>query len=376
MKRFMSGIDSSLSPSPFIGPDDQGFCRSRVDRGELFGPFGGVLHAIEVPKGPSFKGRMGYSRPLQDNGGGKRVMTNPPTFENFAAVDVQVQETRIFLRRFGAGPAVLLLHGFPQTHLMWRSVAPLLAQRFTVVCADLRGYGRSGCPASAADHAPYAKRAMASDMVSVMEQLGFPRFSLAGHDRGARVAYRLALDYPRQVQHLAVLDIVPTADTWELADKRLATAFWPWSLLAQPEPLPERLLSAAPDAVIDDALGGWGSPANAFGPEVRAAYIEALRDPARVHAICEEYRAAATIDHEHDLEDRRAGRRIACPVLVLWSARGPLGTWYAERGGPLALWRAWANDVRGGPLDAGHFFPEEIPERTVEELSRFFATSA
>jgi haloacetate dehalogenase len=268
-----------------------------------------------------------------------------------------------------------LLHGFPQTHLMWRSVAPLLARRFTVVCADLRGYGRSGCPASAPDHAPYAKRAMASDMVSVMEKLGFPRFSLAGHDRGARVAYRLALDYPRQVERLAVLDVVPTADTWELANKRLATAFWPWSLLAQPEPLPERLLSAAPDAVIDDALGGWGSPANAFGPEVRAAYVAALGDPAHVHAICEEYRAAATLDHEHDLQDRRAGRGIACPVLVLWSGRGPLGSWYAERGGPLALWRAWANDVRGGPLDAGHFFPEEVPERTAQELSGFFATS-
>ena len=302
-------------------------------------------------------------------------MTNPTTFENFAALHVQVQETRIFLRRFGAGPAVLLLHGFPQTHLMWRSVAPLLARRFTVVCADLRGYGRSGCPASAPDHAPYAKRAMASDMVSVMEKLGFPRFSLAGHDRGARVAYRLALDYPRQVERLAVLDVVPTADTWELADKRLATAFWPWSLLAQPEPLPERLLSAAPDAVIDDALGGWGSPANAFGPEVRAAYVAALRDPAHVHAICEEYRAAATLDHEHDLQDRRAGRGIACPVLVLWSGRGPLGSWYVERGGPLALWRSWANDVRDGPLDAGHFFPEEMPERTAQELSGFFATS-
>jgi haloacetate dehalogenase len=319
---------------------------------------------------------MGYSRHLQNNERGKRVMTNPTTFENFAALDVQAQETRIFLRRFGVGSPVLLLHGFPQTHLMWRAVAPLLARRFTVICADLRGYGRSGCPASAADHAPYAKRAMARDMVCVMEKLGFPRFSVAGHDRGARVAYRLALDHPRQVERLAVLDIVPTADTWELADKRLATAFWPWSLLAQPEPLPERLLSAAPDSVIDDALGGWGSPANAFGSDVRAAYIEALRDPARVHAICEEYRAAATLDHEHDLEDRCAGRRIACPVLVLWSGRGPLGTWYEAHGGPLALWRAWANDVRGAPLGAGHFFPEEIPERTAEELNGFFATSS
>jgi haloacetate dehalogenase len=245
-----------------------------------------------------------------------------------------------------------------------------------VICADLRGYGKSGCPASAPDHAPYAKRAMARDMVSVMEKLGFARFAVAGHDRGGRVAYRLALDHPERVERLAVLDILPTADTWERADKRLATAFWPWSLLAQPEPLPERLVSAAPDAVVDAALGGWGSPAHAFGPEVRAAYVEALREPARVHAICEEYRAAATLDHEHDLEDRRAGRRIACPVLVLWSGRGPLGTWYAEVGGPLALWQAWTTNVRGSPLDAGHFFPEEIPERTAEEMSGFFAMAS
>jgi len=303
-------------------------------------------------------------------------MTSAFTFEDFEAIEVQAEETTIFLRRFGSGSAVLLLHGFPQTHVMWRSVAPLLARHFAVICADLRGYGRSGCPASRSDHSPYAKRAMANDMVSVMAQLGFPRFSMAGHDRGGRVAYRLALDHPQHVERLAVLDIVPTADTWERADKTLATAFWPWSLLAQPEPLPERLISAAPDAVVDHALGGWGSPANAFGAEVRAAYIDALRDRARVHAICEEYRAAATLDHEHDLADRRAGRCIACPVLVLWSGRGPLGTWYAEVGGPLALWRAWANDVRGGGLDAGHFFPEEMPERTAEELSAFFAATS
>jgi haloacetate dehalogenase len=303
-------------------------------------------------------------------------MTSAVTFEDFEAIEVQAEETTIFLRRFGSGSAVLLLHGFPQTHVMWRSVAPLLARHFAVICADLRGYGRSGCPASRSDHSPYAKRAMANDMVSVMAQLGFPRFSMAGHDRGGRVAYRLALDHPQRVERLAVLDIVPTADTWERADKTLATAIWPWSLLAQPEPLPERLISAAPDAVVDHALGGWGSPANAFGAEVRAAYIDALRDRARVHAICEEYRAAATLDHEHDLADRRAGRCIACPVLVLWSGRGPLGTWYAKVGGPLALWRAWANDVRGGGLDAGHFFPEEMPERTAEELSAFFAATS
>jgi pimeloyl-ACP methyl ester carboxylesterase len=166
------------------------------------------------------------------------MMMSPTKLEDFEAIQLQAEETGIFLRRFGSGPAVLLLHGFPQTHLMWRAVAPLLARRFTVICADLRGYGRSGCPASRPDHATYAKRAMANDMVSVMGKLGFPRFSIAGHDRGGRVAYRLALDHPDQVEHLAVLDILPTADTWERADKKLATAFWPWSLLAQPSHFP------------------------------------------------------------------------------------------------------------------------------------------
>src|SRR5229473_3031762 len=184
--------------------------------------------------------------------------------DDFETAEVQTGETSIFVRRSGSGSPILLLHGFPQTHLMWRDVAPLLARHFTVVCADLRGYGRSGCPASTTDHAPYAKRAMARDMVAVMEQLGFPRFSIAGHDRGGRVAYRLALDHPERVERLAVLDILPVADVWDRANKALAVGYWPWSLLAQPEPLPERLLSAAPDAVVDSALRGWGSSAQAF----------------------------------------------------------------------------------------------------------------
>ena len=280
-------------------------------------------------------------------------------FPGFEALHVETGETSIYLRRAGAGPAVLLLHGFPETHLMWCDVAPLLARDFTVVCADLRGYGRSGCPPSSPDHAPYTKRALARDMVAVMEKLGFASFAVAGHDRGGRVAYRLALDHPERVQRLAVLDVMTIADAWEHADKRLATGYWPWSLLAQDAPLPEALVSAAPDAVVDSALQGWGSVATAFSAEVRAAYIDALREPEHVHAICEEYRAA--------------GRRIAAPLLVLWSGRGPLATWYADWGGPLALWRAWADDVSGAPLDGGHFFPEEMPERTARELSRFFA---
>jgi haloacetate dehalogenase len=293
--------------------------------------------------------------------------------DGFAATEIDTAETSIFVRSSGSGPPLLLLHGFPETHLMWRGVAPLLARRFTVVCADLRGYGRSGCPASTPDHAPYAKRTMARDMVELMQRLGFPRFSVAGHDRGGRVAYRLALDYPAQIERLAVLDILPTAEMWERADASFATSFWPWSLLAQPEPLPERLVLAAPDAVIDDALGGWGSPTAAFPPEIRAAYVDALRDPAHVHAICEEYRAAATRDREDDEADRSAGRRIVRPVLALWSGRGPLGRWYDAAGGPLAIWRAWADHVAGDAVDAGHFFPEEAPDETADALSRFFA---
>jgi haloacetate dehalogenase len=292
--------------------------------------------------------------------------------EEFKATEIKTEETSIFVRWRGTGPPILLLHGFPQTHLMWRNVAPRLAHQFTVVCADLRGYGRSGCPASTPDHTPYSKRAMARDMIAVMAHLGFPSFSVAGHDRGGRVAYRLALDHPAQVERLVVLDIVPTADAGQRADARFATAFWPWSLLAQPEPLPERLLSAAPDAVVDDALGDWGSAPQAFGPEVREAYIQALSNPACIHAICEEYRAAATLDSQHDQADRQAGHRIRCPLLALWSAGGPLGSWYAEVGGPLGLWQAWAGDVRGYPLKAGHFFPEEIPEETAAALSSFF----
>src|SRR5438552_7092232 len=191
--------------------------------------------------------------------------------DGFESLEIETGETSIFLRRSGSGSPVLLLHGFPETHLMWREVAPLLARRFTVVCADLRGYGRSGCPISTPDHAPYAKRAMARDMVTVMERLGFPRFSVAGHDRGGRVAYRMALDHPHRVDRLAVLDILPTETVWARADARFALAFWPWSLLAQAEPLPERILTAAAEAIVDAALGQWGSRPRAVDAEVRAA---------------------------------------------------------------------------------------------------------
>jgi haloacetate dehalogenase len=297
------------------------------------------------------------------------------TIDDFSEAEIQADDTTIFVRSHGAGSPILLLHGFPETHVMWRGVAPRLARTYTVVCADLRGYGRSGCPASAPDHAPYAKRAMARDMLIVMERLGFRRFSVAGHDRGGRVAYRMALDHPDRVDRVAVLDILPTETVWARADARFALAFWPWSVLAQPAPLPECFLTACAEAVVDHALGEWGSPSSSFPPEVRRAYIDAIRDPAHAHAICEEYRAAATIDRAHDRADRLAGRRISCPIFVMWSGRGPLANWYSRDSGPVALWRAWSDDVEGYPLDAGHFFPEEVPEDTSEALSQFFSAT-
>jgi len=278
---------------------------------------------------------------------------------------------RIHVRVGGHGSAVLLLHGFPQTHLMWRDIAPALAQRFTVVCADLPGYGESGCPEPALDHAPHSKRAMASSLVEAMQALGFDRFSVVGHDRGARVAYRMALDAPDRILRLAVLDAIPTIVAWECADARFAQSFWPWSLLAQPAPLPERLLAAAPEACVDDALSQWGSTADAFPDEVRQAYVDAMRDPAHVHAICEEYRAGATIDCRHDMVDRERGHTIRCPLLVLWSQDTALDRWYEDAGGPLGIWRQWADDVRGEAVPGGHFFPEVRPDDTADRLQAF-----
>jgi haloacetate dehalogenase len=295
-------------------------------------------------------------------------------FDGFIAETIDTATTRIFIRRAGAGAPLLLLHGFPQTHAMWHQLAPTLARNFTVICADLRGYGRSGKPASTADHAPYSKRAMALDMVEIMRVQGFQEFSVVGHDRGARVAYRMALDHPSSVLRLVVLDIVPTLDVVRRTDVRSALTFWPWSLLSQPAPLPETLISANPEAVVNDALANWGSAPNSFTAEARAAYIDALRDPDSVHAICEEYRAALTCDIDMDEADRTAGHRITAPVLALWSQGGGLDMWYQSAGGPLGIWRNWALDVRGRAIRGGHFFPEQNPSETISELESFLAS--
>jgi len=277
----------------------------------------------------------------------------------------------------GAGPPILLLHGFPETSLMWHGIAPLLASDFTVVAADLPGYGRSDCPVDGEGHSAVSKRALASTLVEVMKALGHEAFAVIGHDRGGRVAYRAALDHPDKVTAVAVLDVIPTDEVWERADARLALSFWPFSLLAQPAPLPERLLLAAPEAVVDNALSEWvPPPPDTFPPSLREAYVAALGDPAHVHAICEEYRAAAGIDREIDRADWETGRRIRCRLLALWSDKGGLAEWYGDAGGPLGIWRRWAEDVHGHAVSGGHFFPEEQPDATADAISAFLRGGA
>jgi haloacetate dehalogenase len=287
---------------------------------------------------------------------------------DFETSHIKTNDNTVFIRRYGQGPALLMVHGFPRTSLMWRHVAPRLAKNYTVISVDLRGYGRSGTPASREDHYPYTKRAMASELVDVMAKLGFSRFSVVGHDRGGRVSYRLALDHPEKVERLAVFDVIPISEGWAHADAKFAMTYWPWVLLSQKAPLPETYLLGAPGAVFDNPFG-QGS----FGPEIRAEYMETYRDPVRVHAICEEYRAAATLDIEHDKEDQRDSRRIKSPMLHLWAAGGPLDTLYKQQGGSLGIWRNWADNVQGRAIKGGHFFPEENPEETTELLTKFLS---
>jgi haloacetate dehalogenase len=290
----------------------------------------------------------------------------------FAETIIDTGEARIFVTYGGNGPPLVLLHGFPEIHLMWRQIAPILARSHFVVAPDLRGYGRSSCPESDPTHSAYSKRSLARDVLAVMATLGHHRFGVAGHDRGGRVAYRLALDHPQRVDRLAVLDILVGSEAWDRADARLALSFWPWSVLAQPAPLPERLLERSADAVVEDAATQWDSPSTAFSPDVRAAYAAALADPDHAHAICEECRAAATIDREHDQADRLAGRKIVCPTLVLWAADSALDTWYGNAGGPLQIWRQWADDVRAKRSKAATSFPRCSPRRRQTDCTTSF----
>jgi haloacetate dehalogenase len=285
---------------------------------------------------------------------------------SFEGSQVDVAGNTIYVRRYGKGPAILMVHGFPRTSLMWRRVAPQLAENHTVICADLRAYGRSGTPASTEDHFPYSKRAMAKELVDAMAKLGFPSFTLIGHDRGGRVSYRLALDHPKSVERLAVFDVIPIYEAWSRTDARFAQTYWPWVLLSQKQPLPESYLLGAPDAVYRNPFGR-----GSFGAEILEEYVSNYRDPARVHGICEEYRAAATIDVQHDRADKDASRKIECPMLHLWAEGGPLDTFYAKEGGPLGIWRQWAPRAHGQAIKGGHFFPEENPDDTAALVKQF-----
>ena len=297
-------------------------------------------------------------------------------FEGFAEGLHPAGDVELFARTGGdeTKPPLLLLHGYPQTHAMWHRVARLLATDFSLVVPDLRGYGDSAKPGPAAtpeaDHALHSKRAMAADMAALMHHLGHERFFVAGHDRGGRVAHRLALDHPERVERLALIDIVPTLDMYQLVDMGSAIGYYHWFFLIQPAPLPERMIGGDPGFYLRWTLGGWGSKGvGHIELEALAEYERCFCRADAIHATCEDYRAGASIDLEHDRASRAAGDKIGCDLLLLWGTRGLVG----RRFDPMALWRAQASGrVEGSAMEAGHFIPEELPEDTAGRLRDFF----
>ena len=270
----------------------------------------------------------------------------------------------------GTGAPLLLLHGHPQTRAIWHKVAPALAAHRTLVLADLRGYGDSSRPAGLPDHANYAKRVMALDQVRLMQALGFERFDILAHDRGARVAHRLAMDHPRRVGRMALLDIAPTLAMYEQTSRAFATAYWHWFFLIQPAPLPERLIEADPGAYVREVIGRRGAGLAPFSAGALAEYERCLALPGAAHGLCEDYRAAAGIDLEHDRTDRDAGRRLETPLQVLWGRDGVIQSCFQ----PLEEWRRVAADVRGQALPCGHYIPEEAPTLLLEHVQAFLGT--
>jgi haloacetate dehalogenase len=286
-------------------------------------------------------------------------------FEGFALERIDTGQAELRVRHGGSGPAILLLHGHPRTHATWHKVAPLLAGQFTVVCPDLRGYGESSKPPTTPDHAPYSKRAMAGDCAALMKILGHDRYCVAGHDRGTYVASRLALDFPDSVSRLCLMEGIPIGEALARCDARFATAWYHWFFFGQTERPAERYINADPDA--------WYTATDEhMGPEAYADYRRAIHDPGTVHAMIEDYRAGLGIDREHDDADRAAGRRITCPLLFLWASRDDLEDLYGD---PLAIWRDWADDLRGHPIDSGHHIAEEAPAELSRHLTEFFAAS-
>jgi len=290
-------------------------------------------------------------------------------FEAFRAATFKLADgIEIHGRVGGTGPPLLLLHGYPQTHVCWHKLAPQLASRFTIVATDLRGYGASSKPEGGDNHINYSKRAMALDQVGVMRSLGFDRFNVVGHDRGGRVAHRLALDHPEAVERLVVLDIAPTSTMYAGTNRSFAEAYYHWFFLIQPFDLPERLIETNAEYYLRWTLSAWCKVQSAITEEAFAAYLRAFKSPGAVHAACEDYRAAATVDLEHDVADEQAGKRLAIPMLALWGARGTVAKEFD-------IWRAWrdrsASQVSAKDLDCGHFLPEEAPQETLTELLHF-----
>jgi len=280
---------------------------------------------------------------------------------------VEAAGVKFSLHTAGSGPAVLLLHGYPQTHLIWRHLAPDLARRFSVVAPDQKGYGDSDAPPPTPDSSNYSKRALAAELVALMHALGHERFSVVGHDRGARVAYRMALDHPERVAKLVVLDIVPTGAMWAGATRIFAVNTFHWGFLAQGGGMPERLIGADPDCWLEFACRKWARDFAKLA-DAMPEYARAFRKPEVIAATCADYRAGATLDDEHDRADLAAGRKIACPTLAIWSGAF-IGK--GKSGDPLETWRQYAVDVRGFPVDCGHFIPEEAPEAIREPIGRF-----
>lgn len=287
-------------------------------------------------------------------------------FDDFRDFRVRVDDVEIFGLKGGRGRPLLLLHGYPQTHVMWHKVAPVLAEHFTVVAADLRGYGRSSKPEPVPGHSNYSKRAMAADMVEVMRQLGFDRFSVLAHDRGARVAHRMAMDAPHSVERMMLLDIAPTREMYAQTNQSFARAYWHWFFLIQPAPLPERLIEADPRGYWLRKCGAGSAGLTPFTPAALDAYLSAFDAPDAIAASCEDYRAAATIDIEHD--DLDGGRKVTCPVRVLWGAQGVIESHFDC----LSLWRERAEVVDGRALPGGHYLAEERPSEVVDEVLDFF----